>query len=75
MTQSLTQWVRIVTYQYSLEPLSYAGDLRDIGGRFKAGAELENGTLKPRPALYIAENLETAFREKFQLAKTDSVAG
>ena len=75
MTQSLTQWVRIVTYQYSLEPLSYAGGLRDIGGRFNAGAELDDGTLKPWPALYIAENLETAFREKFQLAKTDSVGG
>lgn len=75
VTQSLTQWVRIVTYQYSLEPLSCAGSLRDIGGRFNAGAELDDGTLKPWPALYIAENLETAFREKFQLAKTDSVDG
>lgn len=75
MTQSLTQWVRIVTYQYSLDPLSYAGGLRDIGGRFNAGAELDDGTLKPWPALYIAENLETAFREKSQLAKTDSLGG
>ena len=64
-----------VTYQYSLEPLSYAGGLRDFGGRFNAGAELDDGTLKPWLALYIAENLDTAFREKFQLAKTDSVGG
>jgi RES domain-containing protein len=75
VTHSLTQWVRIVTYQYSLEPLSCAGSLRDIGGRFNAGAELDDGTLKPWPALYIAENLETAFREKFQLTQTDSVDG
>ena len=71
----LTRWVRIVTYQYSLEPLSCAGSLRDIGGRFNAGAELDDGTLKPWPALYIAENIETAFREKFQLNQADTVDG
>ena len=50
MTQSLTQSVRILTYQYCLEPLSCAGSLWDIGGRFNAGAELDDGTLKPWPA-------------------------
>lgn len=75
ISQDMTQWVRIVTYQYSLEPLSCAGSLRDIGGRFNAGAELDDGTLRSWPALYIAENLETAFREKFQLAQTGSVDG
>lgn len=71
----MTQWVRIVTYQYSLEPLSCAGSLKDIGGRFNAGAELDDGTLRSWPALYIAENIETAFREKFQLAQTGLVDG
>ncbi len=75
MTQDLSQWVRIVTYQYSLEPLSCAGSLRDIGGRFNAGVELDDGTLSAWPALYIAEDLQTAFREKFQLIQAGTVDG
>jgi len=73
--QDLSQWVRIVTYQYSLEPLSSAGSLRDVGGQFNAGSELDPGTLAAWPALYIAEDFQTAFREKFQLAQTGSVDG
>jgi len=56
-----------VTYQYSLAPLSCAGSLQYIGGRFNAGVELDPNTLNPWPALYIAEDVETALREKFQL--------
>jgi hypothetical protein len=44
------------------------GSLHAIGGRFNAGAELDHQTLSPWPALYLAENYETAFREKFQTA-------
>jgi hypothetical protein len=69
---SIKNWVRIVSYTYSLNPLSNAGSLRGIGGRFNAGIDLEPGTLAPWPALYMAENFETAFREKFQL-KSQSV--
>jgi hypothetical protein len=72
---TLDQWVRVVTYQYSLEPLSCAGSLQSIGGRFNAGHELDDNTLNPWPALYLAENFETAFREKFQLSSTDSTLG
>ncbi len=72
---TLEQWVRVVTYQYSLEPLSCAGSLQSIGGRFNAGHELDDNTLNPWPALYLAENFETAFREKFQLSSTDSTLG
>jgi hypothetical protein len=72
---TLEQWVRMVTYQYSLEPLSCAGSLQSIGGRFNAGHELDDNTLNPWPALYLAENFETAFREKFQLSSTDSTLG
>ena len=75
LRQELSQWVRIITYQYSLEPLSCAGSLRDVGGRFNAGSELDTGTLTAWPALYVAEDLQTAFREKFQLAQTGSVDG
>ena len=72
---TLEHWVRVVTYQYSLEPLSCAGRLQSIGGRFNAGHELDDNTLNPWPALYLAENFETAFREKFQLSSTDSTLG
>ncbi len=71
----IDQWVRLATYSYSLNPLSAAGSLRGYGGRFNSGADLEEGTLLPWPALYVAEDYETAFREKFQMASADTVDG
>ena len=71
----LSRWVRVVSYQYSLAPLSCAGSLQNIGGRFNAGAELDPNTLNPWPALYLAEDYETAFREKFQLPRDTRVDG
>jgi hypothetical protein len=68
-------WCRIVPYRFSLAPLSCAGSLQAIGGRFNAGAELDANTMNPWPALYLAENYETAFREKFQLASTSLEGG
>lgn len=65
---NLHNWSRLVTYQFSMNPLSAAGSLHDIGGRFNAGIDLDPQTLDPRPALYLAEDYETAFREKFQIA-------
>lgn len=64
---TLNGWVRVVSYRFSLDPLSSAGSLRAYGGRFNAGSDLEPGTLDPWPALYLAEDFETAFREKFQM--------
>jgi hypothetical protein len=74
-TFELSRWARVVTYQYSLEPLSSAGSLKNIGGRFNAGAELDANTLNPWPALYLAEDIETAFREKFQIPSHDLTDG
>lgn len=71
----IQNWVRMVTYQYSLQPLSCAGSLQSVGGRFNAGFELDDNTLNPWPALYLAEDFETAYREKFQLASTDLTNG
>ncbi len=65
----ISRWVRILTYQYSLEPLSCVGSLQQIGGRFNADVELDQGTLNPCPAQYMPEDYENAFREKFQLAQ------
>jgi RES domain-containing protein len=67
----LQSWARMVTYQYSLQPLSCAGSLQSVGGRFNAGFELDDNMLNPWPALYVAEDFETAYREKFQLASTE----
>ena len=71
----LSDWVRIVTYQFSDQPLSSAGSLHSYGGRFNAGCDLDDNTLNPWPALYVAENYETAFREKFQLAHDGKIDG
>ena len=65
----------MVTYQYSLEPLTCAGSLQALGGRFNAGCELDANTMRPWPALYLAQNFETAYREKFQLANDVQVDG
>ena len=70
-----TRWTRVVSYQYSAEPLSAAGSLHAYGGRFNPGADLDPGTLNPWPALYIAEDAATALREKFQMAAGDTAAG
>jgi RES domain-containing protein len=68
-------WVRIVDYQFSNQPLSSAGSLTGYGARFNAGMDLDPGTLSPWPALYLAENYETAYREKFQLKSSETVDG
>jgi RES domain-containing protein len=68
-------WVRIVDYQFSNQPLSSAGSLTGNGARFNAGMDLDPGTLSPWPALYLAEDYETAYREKFQLKSSDAVDG
>jgi RES domain-containing protein len=68
-------WVRIVDYQYTNMPLSSAGSLTGFGGRFNAGMDLDPGTLMPWPALYLAEDYETAYREKFQLKSSQTVDG
>lgn len=71
----IDSWVRLVAWQYSLNPLSAAGSLTAIGGRFNIGIDVDKAMADPWPALYLADNLETAFRERFQLARGDSVDG
>lgn len=74
-TLSIRRWVRLVSYRHSLEPLSAAGSLTTVGGRFNLGVDVDKAMLDPWPALYLAEDLETAFREKFQLARQETVDG
>ena len=71
----VSNWSRIVSFEHSSEPLSCAGSIKSYGGRFNVGLELDSGTLSPWPALYIAENFETAFREKRQLSSDSVIEG
>lgn len=71
----IDKWSRIVTYKYSLQPLSCAGSMLTVGGRFNPGAELDADTMAPFPALYMAQDYETAFRKKFQIASDKTVEG
>lgn len=71
----LQGWVRIVDYQFTNMPLSSAGSLTAYGARFNVGMDLDPGTLTPWPALYLAEDYETAYREKFQLKSSQEIDG
>lgn len=68
-------WVRMVPWRYADAPLSAAGSLKNFGGRFNLGADVDNAIRTPWPALYVASNQETAYREKFGLAKNDRIDG
>ena len=71
----LVNWVRIVDYRWTLHPLSAAGSLASIGGRFNAGAEIDSRTFDPWPCLYLASDHATAYREKFQIEAGQTVDG
>jgi hypothetical protein len=75
VSQDLQGWVRMVSYKYSLSPLSAAGSLTEVGGRFNAGMDLDPSAIQPWPALYVAQDQETAYREKYQLAKGTTIDG
>jgi len=61
---NLTNWVRIIPWQYAQEPLSSKGSLK-AGGRFNIGGDLDPKNFPPFPVLYIAQNYQTAYAEKF----------
>jgi len=63
--QAFDGWARIVDYRYCLAPLSVAGSLKGSGGRFNIGGSLNPAVFPSFPALYIAEDYPTAFRERF----------
>jgi len=67
-TKALTEfsgWARLVDYRYTNQPLTMAGSISGDGGRFNIGAALNPAAYTPFPALYIAEDFPTAFRERF----------
>jgi len=67
---SFDGWCRIIDYGYGLQPLSLAGSLKGEGGRFNIGGDLSPGAFTPFPALYIAQDYEAAFRERFASPET-----
>ena len=68
-------WSRIVDFRFSLEPLSVVGSTIGEGGRFNIGRRLSPGTFSPFPALYVAEDFSTAYREKFGQAPEEAANG
>lgn len=58
-------WARACDYRWSLTPLSPAGSLKGIGGRFNVGSDLDRARGQEFPALYIAEDVDTAYLEFF----------
>ena len=68
-------WSRIVDYRHSLAPLSTAGSVKSEGGRFNIGRKLSPGAFTPFPALYVAEDYATAYRERFGQAPEATTSG
>lgn len=68
-------WARVVDYRFALDPLSLEGSIRRDGGRFNIGAAIDPAAYTPFPALYLAEDFETAFRERFGIERTHKRAG
>ena len=62
---SVDGWVRVTDWRWSLTPLSPAGSLKGIGGRFNVGGDLDRARGQAFPCLYVARDIETAYREYF----------
>ncbi len=59
------KWQRVVSYKYTLHPLSTKGSiLSSPGGRFNIG-DIDKTKFPCFPALYLAENRDTAYKERF----------
>ena len=72
---TFSQWQRVVNYQFTLEPLSARGSiLNDPGGRFNVG-DIDSIKFPRFPALYLAEDRETAYKEKFGLSSEGKKSG
>ncbi len=69
------RWQRIVQYRYSDAPLSCAGSVLSFaGGRFNHGG-FDPINFPPFPALYLAEDQDTAWLERHGIARTGGDGG
>lgn len=75
ITIKLENWVRVVDWQWSLQPLSMVGSMRGIGGRFSYGSELTVVRRQEFPCLYLAADKTTAYCERFGGQPEKKLAG
>ena len=71
---AFSDWHRIVDYKYSNAPLSVVGSIKSYGGRFNIGKDVDQSIHRPFPALYLGDNYQTAYRERYQISSQDSSA-
>lgn len=64
-----------MAYKYSDVPLSCVGSFKWVGGRFNYGVDIDETRFAPFPALYLAEDPETGFREMNGLVRETQRAG
>ncbi|TAK73417.1 MAG: RES domain-containing protein [Gammaproteobacteria bacterium] len=68
-------WSRIVSQQYSNTPLSTTGSVLSMpGGRFNIG-KIDTERFPQFPALYLAEDMQTAYLESVGLTQNESING
>lgn len=74
-THTFINWQRIVSWRYTLHPLSAIGSSENaIGGRFNLG-KIDPSRFPYFCALYIAEDRDTAFREKHGIPISGTTSG
>lgn len=74
-TFNFSKWQRVVNYKFSLQPLSAKGSIvNDPGGRFNIG-DIDQIKFPRFAALYLAEDRETAYREKYGLDQKEKRNG
>lgn len=66
-------WCRVTDWRWNLSPLSAAGSMKNIGGRFNIGETLDRARGQAFPCVYIAENVDTAYAEYFGNSLSTSV--
>lgn len=71
----VAHWVRVTDWRWNLSPLSPAGSFKGIGGRFNIGSDLDRARNQAFGALYLAENVETAFSEYFGGSQAEMKTG
>lgn len=70
-----SDWQRAISYQFSLMPLSSKGSIVSLaGGRFNMG-NIDSMRFPSFPALYLAQDFETANREKNGMLSKASESG
>lgn len=74
-TFAFYKWQRVVSYQFSLMPLSAKGSILNApGGRFNIG-DIDQSKFPKFAGLYLAEDRETAYKEKFGLNQKGKISG